>query len=369
VEGLRPDDGLGTERVAVRTRTRSLRPGLGQLLRLVVTLAALWLFTRAVQRVAWTQVWQSVRDLAWWQVGTLLAVLTLRQVLNAAPLALFVPGLGLRRALANDLSATLTATVAPPPSDIVLRLSMFRSWRVDSTIGLTGVTLNTLTYYIARFGAPVLGAGLAVALGEYEASYGYVALTGGLVAAAVVAGLGIAARSAPTSARVARLVGTFVRRLRPTVDPDQWARWVEGFVAQAAARVRGRAVPAALCQFALVFCEAALLVLAMRFAGIGPAQATAGSVVVALLVSYPLTALPFVGLGVLDAAVLTILGLDHGPWEPAAVAGLVIWRTCIQVVPLGVGALCVASWRRSARPAATEPKTGSEGPDERDDRE
>jgi hypothetical protein len=264
---------------------------------------------------------------------------------------------------------------------------MFRSWRVDTAIGLTGVTLNSLTYYIARFGAPVLGAALALAIGEYDSAYGVVALTGGLVAALVIAALAVASRSARVSAQIARLAGRAVHRFRPTVDPERWATWVEDFVQQASDRVRGRALLAAGCQFALVFTEALLLVMSLRFAGVGAAQATAALVVVALLVSYPLTALPLVGLGVLDAAILTILGLDHGPWEPEAVAGLIIWRACIQVVPLGAGALCVIAWRRSAQsdapdgadapdtpdtpdapdPSNPSPEAASERPDQRDD--
>ena len=69
-----------------------------------------------------------------WRGGRLpllFAVLMVRQVLNALPLALFIRGLSLYRAVINDLAAHLLAVVAPPPSDLVMRVGMFRSWGIE----------------------------------------------------------------------------------------------------------------------------------------------------------------------------------------------------------------------------------------------
>ena len=142
----------------------------------------------------------AVRDLAPLEILALLAVIAIRQTLNAGPLAIFVPALPLRRALANDLSANLIATVAPPPADIVLRISMLRSWGIPAAEGVSGISLNTLTYYVARFGAPALGLAVAFAAGQVESSFVWTAFTSGLVAAAVVAGLAIAASGERVSA-------------------------------------------------------------------------------------------------------------------------------------------------------------------------
>jgi uncharacterized membrane protein YbhN (UPF0104 family) len=100
------------------------------------------------------------------------------------------------------------------------------------------------------------------------------------------------------------------------------------------------------CQVGLVLSEALLLVLSLRFTGVPASAAPTVTIVVALLVSYPLTALPFGGVGVLDAAVIAILGLEQGPFEAAAVAGLVVFRVCWMLVPLALGAATVTWWRR-----------------------
>lgn len=347
-----------------------LRSVWATVVRLALTGLALWYFGRVVRRIDWQQVGAALSDLPLLQILALLAVVALRQTLNASPLALFVPGLGLRRALANDLSANLVSTIAPPPGDLVLRIAMFRSWGVPVSEGIGGLTLNTLTYFVARFGAPLLGLFLALAVGQSQPSFVYTALVSGAISLSIIIGLAISTRGDATAARVAAVVATRVRRFAPKVSPEQWSRTASEFVVNVADRVRTRALLAGATQVALVLIEALLLLLSLRFAGVPASAATAVSVVIALLVAYPLTALPFAGLGVLDAAVLALLSLNEGPWEMTAVAGMVIFRTCGVLVPLALGGATVLWWRRTAAAALAEavsPAPVSEVPDQRDD--
>ncbi len=326
------------ESEATLATVRSVR---GTVVRVTLTLVALWYFTRMVRRIDWSQVGAALSDLPVTQILALLAVVALRQTLNASPLALFVPGLGLRRAMANDLSANLVATIAPPPGDLVLRIAMFRSWGVPVSEGIGGLTLNTLTYFVARFGAPLLGLGLALAAGQSQPSFVYTALVSGAISLSIVIALAISTRGEAAAARVAAAVATRVRRFNPKIDPVQWSRTASEFVVNVADRVRTRALPAGATQIAMVLSEAVLLLLSLRFAGVPASAATAVSVVIALLIAYPLTALPFAGLGVLDATVLAILSINEGPWEMPAVAGMVIFRTCWVLVPLALGGVTV----------------------------
>ncbi|WP_020143345.1 lysylphosphatidylglycerol synthase domain-containing protein [Terracoccus sp. 273MFTsu3.1] len=315
-------------------------------LRIGLTLVALWWFSRVVRRVNWSAVWDAVTSLAPAQVVALLGVVALRQCLNAGPLAVFVPSLGLRRAVSNDLSANLVATVAPPPGDVVLRIAMLRSWGIPPSEGIAGITLNTLTYYVARFGAPVLGLGLAAVAGQAEPAYVWTAVSSGAVSLVVVVGLVIASRGERPAARAAGWVGRQLRRVTPRVDPAAWSTRATEFVRQAGDVLRRGWGRAMACQVGLVLSEALLLVLSLRFAGVPAIAAPTVTIVVALLVSYPLTALPFGGVGVLDAAVIAVLGLEQGPFEARAVAGLVVFRVCWMLVPLALGAVTVAWWRR-----------------------
>ncbi len=328
-----------------------------------LTVAALWWFTRVVRRIDWSQVGAALLALTAAEVLLLLAVVAARQVLNAAPLALFVPGLGLRRAMANDMSANLVATVAPPPADLALRISMFRSWDVEVTAGMGGLTLNTLTFYVARFGAPLLGLAVALATGLSEPAFVATALLSGAVSLVVVAALVLATRGEERAARVVRGVAGQVSRVRARVDPEAWALRARHFVATLAERIRSRGLTALACQVGLVLSEALLLLVSLRVAGVPAGVASAAAVLVALLISYPLTALPFAGVGVLDASVLAILHLSEGPWEAKAIAGMVIFRACWVMLPLVLGGVTVLAWRRTSSSRATgRPSAGaSEG--------
>ena len=91
---------------------------------------------RLVGQIDWAAVWDSLGRLTWWQPVVLFAMLVLRQVLNAMPLAIYIPGVTLYRATVNDVAASLMAFVAPPPSDLALRMAMFSSWGVSGREGL-----------------------------------------------------------------------------------------------------------------------------------------------------------------------------------------------------------------------------------------
>ena len=68
----------------------------------------------------------------------------------------------------------------------------------------------------------------------------------------------------------------------------------------------------------------------------------------AFLVGYPLTALPFAGLGVFDALLYTLAVESIGDQYSAALfAALLIWRIVTVATPLVIGAGAYGLWRRS----------------------
>src|SRR5689334_18212593 len=99
-----------------------------------------------IAQVNWGRVWHSVGTVTWWQVLVLFGVLVVKQTLNASPLSFFLPGLSLLRATVNDQASTLVQMVAPPPSDLVLRLRIFASWGFDATRALAAATMNVLCF-------------------------------------------------------------------------------------------------------------------------------------------------------------------------------------------------------------------------------
>lgn len=326
-----------------------------------VSLLAGRVLVSLVGSVDWGAVSSALSRLSWTSVPVLAALLLAREAFNSIPLAVFVPGLGLRRAFQNDLAAHLVGTVAPPPGDIVIRISMFRSWGISAGEGLPGVTLNSLTFYVIRFGVPV--AGLLLLLGEdLAATQTWLAVGSFLIAVTVVAGLVLVSRGEALARRTGLLAGRMATRVRREIDPEAWADTVADFRDQMSSRlVRGLA-PSLTALAAMVVTDGLILLLALRLVGVGAGQLSTVLVLGTFLVAYPLTALPLAGLGVLDAALLVALTEVAGPAaEPEIVAALVVWRVVTLVGTLALGAAALARWKWTTRVGPSGDGTSADG--------
>ncbi len=145
-----------------------------------------YVIVQLVGRIDWGAVWDALSRLAWWQLGVLLVVLMVRQTLNAVPLAFFIRGLSVFRAVVNDLAAHLLAVVAPPPGDMVLRVGMFTSWGIPASRAIAGTMMNVLAFYLMRFSVPIIGFAILLPV-RFDSGYAVTALLSGAVAA-VIAG-------------------------------------------------------------------------------------------------------------------------------------------------------------------------------------
>ncbi len=304
-----------------------------------------------VGSVDWRQVGTALGRLSLAQVPLLLALLLVRQALNSVPLAAFVPGLGFWRGFQNDLTANLVGTVAPPPGDVLVRVSMFRSWGVAPVDGMPGVTLNSLAFYVIRFGVPIVGVLLLVGE-DLSATQIWLSVLSLAFAAVIVVTLILISRGE----RVARLVGRRAAlvavRFRQGIDADTWAEAVTGFRARMSERlVRG--LPTALVALAaMVITDGVIVLVSLRLVGVGAASLPVALVLGSFLVAYPLTALPLAGLGVLDAAlVVTFTETAGAAAEPEIVAALVVWRVVTLLGTLLLGALSFAWWHWRTRAA------------------
>lgn len=311
------------------------------------------LIVRLIGRVDWDEVWDSLTHLAWWHAPILLAVLLLRQVLNALPLSLYIPGVSAYRAAQNDQVAILMSTIAPPPSDIALRMAMFSSWGVPVAKGLAGTLMNTLTFYIVRFGAPAVGFGLLAVTGQ-AAGLRWADLISVAISVAIFVGLMLVVRSEGLARRVGTTGGRVARRFRKSIDPEAWAAACVQFRVDVAARFRRGFPRSLLALSAMLLVDLAMLVMSLRFVGLDTSEVPVVEIAIAYLFAYPFTLFPFSGIGIVDALVLAAIveagGVDV---EAVAVAGLAVWRVFTIGGPLVLGALGLAAWRRGAGAPAT----------------
>jgi uncharacterized membrane protein YbhN (UPF0104 family) len=312
------------------------------------------LVVRLIGAVDWAAVGSALSLLTWWQPLVLLAVVLLRQVLGALPLSLYIPGVSAYQATLNDLGAILMSMIAPPPSDVALRVAMFTSWGVTAAKGLAGTLMNTLTFYVVRFATPLLGFVLLLVLGRPPRLRSLEVLSI-VVAAAILAGVLLVLRSESLARTVGTRAGRIARRVRRSVDPDAWAEACLSFRADISATFR-RGFPRSLFAYlGMLAADMLVLVLCLRFVGVGPQEASVADIAVAYAFAYPFTLFPFSGLGVVDALILaSLVPSGDTVLEASVVAGLIVWRVFTVLVPVLLGVLAVASWRRSVPgPAGT----------------
>lgn len=320
---------------------------------LAVAFLAARIIIGLVGAIDWTSVWTAVRQLTLPGAILLLAVLLARQFLNAVPLATFVDGLSIPRSMQNDLGAILIGTVAPPPSDVVLRVSMFRSWGIDPVEGMAGVTLNTLTFYVVRFSAPALGLVLFAFI-EAEAGHFWAVIGSGLIAFAILVALVSLSRGDRLAKIIGLTAGRVASRFRHEVEPEAWSRAVVEFRGRVGDRVRTGVAPSLLALTVMVLAESLLLLASLRLVGGVDSDAVATVFVLStFLVAYPLTLFPLMGLGILDAVLVAawtqVAGVEY---EARIVAGLIVWRVFSLLVPILLGAVAITWWRRATHSAS-----------------
>ena len=170
----------------------------------------------------------ALRHLTWWQPFVLLAVVVVRQVLNALPLALYIPGSRPFERPSTTWARSSMSAVAPPPSDLALRVGMFNSWGVPTVQAVAGTLMNTLTFYIVRFAAPLLGFVLLLAVDETCRHLRWLDLAFVAIAVAILVGVLLVVRSDQLATAVGSFSGRMARKVRRSVDPEAWVQGVRG---------------------------------------------------------------------------------------------------------------------------------------------
>ncbi|TWD84028.1 lysylphosphatidylglycerol synthase-like protein [Kribbella amoyensis] len=331
-------------------RTRAWLVRIGRVL-LVAVLS--WLALRLIRGIDWDKVLSAITDLAWWQAVVLVLAGVLRLAVLSGVLFVLIETLRYPQALANESAGAAVSTIAPDPSDVVVRLAMFRSWRIETTSATSGLTLRILGFYVVRLAVPVLGFVLFWIAREYSSGFSWLALVGGTGALLLLGGLVLALRAAKSAAFVGSTLGKVVGGLRPAGGgPEIWSGRVVEFQSHSADRVRRHGATAALVLLLYVLVETGVLITCLSFAGV---RIDPGIVLVlgcSFLVVYPMNGLPMMGLGVLDAAYIAFV-TDYSDLDPTdLLGGMIVWRLTVQVLPVLLGLTTLAWWRRTTGASA-----------------
>ena len=336
-----------TETLARRTPGR--RAWVRRLVLLAIAGVATFVIVRLVGAVDWAEVWDALSHLSWWQPIVLLVVLVVRQVLNALPLALYIPGVSAYRA---------THQRPRRDPDVDGRATPQRPGAPDGDVQLLG---RAHRQGAGRHGdehadvlhRALLGAGRGLrAPGRHRAS-----ARPAVVRAAQHRDLGhhpgrrAVRRTQRRRWHVAwerRLPG-WSRRVRKDVDAEAWAQACLGFRRDISARFRHGFPRSLVALVGMLVADLAILVLCLRFVGVDRTEVGLLAIGVAYLFAYPFTIFPFSGHRRRRRP-----RARRASSRPAAsrsrrraVAALLVWRvfTVAGPVLMGVGALAI--WRRT----------------------
>jgi hypothetical protein len=325
---------------------------------LAVCLVAGYVLVDLIARFDWSAVWDALTELTWWQAVVLLGVLMVRQTMNALPLVFFIRGLGVYKAVVNDLAAHLLAVVAPPPGDVVLRIGMFTSWGLDASKAAAGSMMNMISFYILRFSMPVIGVLILLPV-RFDSGYAVTALLGAAAAGAILVVVVLSLRREEFARRLGHVSATLVKKVRRSVQPERWVEATLQFRLDMLDTFTSGFPRSAFALVGLVFADATVLLFALRFVGVSANEWPAIELYAAFLCAYPLTVFPFMGLGLVDAVLLaTIVDTAGSQTEAAAVAGLVVWRAFTLAGPIILGAASMGLWRWSLRRSGAPASAG-----------
>jgi hypothetical protein len=225
---------------------------------------------------------------------------------------------------------------------------MFKTWRVSPVDGMTGVMLNMIVFYGARFIAPVLGL-IVLAFVGIDRRQWVTGIVSALIAATIIVALVLVLRSDTWAAIIGRSAANVAKRARASVDPEDWASAMIDFRRKTSAVLGRNVAPAIALMMCAILTDGTILFLSLRFVGIPAADLHAAEIFAAFLLAYPLTILPLFGLGALDAIMIASwVEIAGAEFESTLLAGTIVWRSVTLGGTLILGAIATWLWRRDA---------------------
>ena len=313
-----------------------------------------------------SDVWASVSAMT----GVEVTILALATIWNLATyqfvMITTMPGMTLRQATVSNETTTAVANTVVGGAAIALGLTyaMNSSWGFSRSRTSVSLLVSGLWNNFVKLGLPVL----ALTLLAFSAppSTGRL-LAGGLGVAgllAAVAVLWLVLRSRDSAARLGRTLGRAVSALlrlfsRPPVHGWDLAltKFRDRTVLLLHARWHWLTLATVVSHLSLFL----VLLLALRFAGVGAAEVGWTEALAVFALARLLTAVPFTpgGLGVIEFALISGLAAAGGD-RPAVAAAVLVFRLLTYVLPIPLGLVAYVVWRRNRswrRAPNTAPRT------------
>ncbi len=272
-------------------------------------------------------------------------------------------GLTLRRATQGYLASAAVSNTIPGPSGMATRYGMYRSWGFPNEDTALAIFISGLPTTIVSLVLPILAVAILAVFGGVSTGTVILALVGLAAAAAGIAIGAYALRSDAVAVNVGRRADAIVARVRRRAgrEPSRsFAEELPAFRLNAQRLVGDRWGSLMLAGVAIRLSEFVLLVLCLRFVGIGQGDLPAALIFVVYAIMGIITLIQITpgaaGIAELGYTGLLSLTLD-GAFNDEVAAAVFLFRGATWLLPILLGAPLVLAWRRTLRreesPAAT----------------
>jgi uncharacterized protein (TIRG00374 family) len=264
-----------------------------------------------------------------------------------------MPGMTLRQATVSTQTSTAVSNTVVGGAAISLGLTyaMNTSWGFSRSRTSVSLLISGLWNNFAKLGLPVI----ALVMLAFSSTPTTGRLLAGVVGVAVlvtaVVLLGMLLRSREAAARLGTAMGgiaSAVRRPFGKGPVSGWDRATTKFRERTVLLLRARWHWITLTTIVSHLSLFAVLLLALRFVGVGADQVSVAEALAVFAFARLLTAIPFTpgGLGVIELALITGLSTAGGPRALVA-AAVLVFRALTYVLPIPIGLATYIFWQRN----------------------
>lgn len=307
------------------------------------------------QFIDYGQVIDAIGKLTIAQFALLAALGLVKTWFDAAVYNTLIPGLGWWDGWKAWASSNSVAFVAPPGADLAIRYGMYRTAGIKGESAGTGITLSWFFTTGYKLVVPIIAlVWVVIAEGIADTALVTIAVIG---LAAVLGGAGLVSMVLYRE-RVAARIGDVTERWYNRFAGGKWkfpeASSLGGKTVDLRGRVvetlRARWLPAALVALTAQALFFITLVMSMRFVGVTAQQAPAAIIFDAYAIGLLLSMIPIFpgGLGVVELSYVGVIvgNAQDSDLANAVTAGAFVHRIFTWLLPIIVGLIPLAAWRR-----------------------
>jgi uncharacterized protein (TIRG00374 family) len=319
------------------------------------------------QFIDYGQVLDSITKLTLGQVLVLSILGMIFTWFSAGVYNVLIPGLGWWNGWKAWAASNSIAFVAPPGADLAIRFGMYRTAGISGEAAGAGIILSWFFTTGYKLVVPIIAiAWIVIAEGVQDEVVVTITAIG---LAAVIGGIGLTFLIIYRE-KVALRIGETSQRWYNGLAGGKWKfPEAEGlgvklvdFRAQAIGTVRSRWFPAVAVTLSAQAVFFAMLVISMRTMGVTAEQASVSLIFDAYAVGLLLSMIPIFpgGLGVVEVAYVGVIVGTSGNSELAAAvtAGAFVHRIFSWLLPIIIGLIPLAAWRRNMVKAKEAPDVG-----------